>query len=167
MRDKATHMKMLGFAEWCERRQSANGKLFLGENPLTCLAWQQPPCLRLSRRCYEAVLDQCMFNMRAPDNHMLVKKPTKILTTSKSAARNLSIRCDGTHEHRTIEGSVTYYKNGVKNTMSLSSYCGGYTKELAEAMVSGFEEDLSLISHLTNVVSRKRAMDELEEEAAR
>ena len=167
MRDKANHMKMLGFAEWCERRQSANGKLFLGENPLTSLAWQQPPCLRLSRRCYEAVLDQCMFNMRAPDNHMLVKKPTKILTTSKSAARNLSIRCDGTHEHRTIEGTVTYYKNGVKNTMSLSSYCGGYTKELAEAMVSGFEEDLSLISHLTNVVSRKRAMDELEEEAAR
>ena len=33
------------------------------------------------------------------------------------------------------------------------------------AMVLGFEEDLIPVTHLANVVSRKRALDELEEEA--
>ena len=99
---RSVHLKMLAFAEWCERRQSANGGLFLGENPMGSIAWQQPPCLRMSRRCYEVKLDQCMFELRAPDTQESIKKPTKMLTTSRSAARNLSIRCNNNHSHRTI-----------------------------------------------------------------
>ena len=162
------HSKMLSFAEWCERRQSAHGGLFLGENPMGSVAWQQPPCMRMSRRCYEAKLDQCMFGLKAPDTQEPIKKATKMLTTSRCAARNLSLRCDGHHQHRTIGGQITYKdKSGKFIRQSLSEYCGGYTKELATAMVQGFEEDLLPISHFTNVVSRKRALDELEEEAAR
>ena len=164
---RALHMKMLSFAEWCERRQSAHGGFFLGENPISSMAWQQPPCQRMSRRCYEVKLDQCMFNLKAPDTDEPIKKATKMLTTSKSAARNLSIRCSGDHSHRVIEGSVTYSKAGKKITQSLSEYCGGYSKELALAMIEGFEEDLFPVSHFANVVTRKRALDELEEEAAR
>ena len=101
------HLKMLAFAEWCERRQSANGGLFLGENPMGSIAWQQPPCLRMSHRCYEVKLDQCMFELRAPDTEESTKKPTKMLTTSRSAARSLSVRCNESHPHRTIGGSVS------------------------------------------------------------
>ena len=77
------------------------------------------------------------------------------------------IRCDGNHTHRTIGGSVSVFKDGCQTRQSLSEFCGGYTKEMATAMVLGFEEDLMPVSHLANVVSRKRALDELEEEAAR
>ena len=121
----------------------------------------------MSRRCYEVKLDQCMFGLRAPDTQENIKKPTKMLTTSRSAARNLSVRCDESHSHRTIGGSVSYSRNSRQVRQTLSEFCGGYTEELATAMVLGFEEGLIPVSHLANVVSRKRARDELEEEAAR
>ena len=164
---RSVHLKMLAFAEWCERRQSANGGICLGENPMGSIAWQQPPCLRMSRRCYEMKLDQCMFGLRAPDTQESIKKPTKMPTTSRSAARNLSVRCIESHSHTTIGGSVSYSKNDRQVRQSLSEFCGGCAKELAMAMVLGFEEDLIPVSHLAYVVSRKRALNELEEEAAR
>ena len=164
---RSLHLKMLAFAECCGRRQSTNGGLFLGGNPMGSIAWQQSPCLRMSRRCYEVKLDQCMFRLRAPDAQESIKEPTKMLTTSHSAARNLSIRCGGSHSHRTIGGRVSCSKNGRQVRQTLSEFCGGYTEEMAAAMVLGFEEDLTPVSHLANVVSRKRALDELGEEAAR
>ena len=45
---RALHLHLLDFAEWCERRQSANGKLFLGENPLRSAAWRQTPVMKMS-----------------------------------------------------------------------------------------------------------------------
>ena len=95
------HPKMSVFADWCKRRQSANDALVLGENPMGSIAWQQPPYLRMYRRCYKVKLDQCMFGLRAPDAQDNIKRPTKMLTKSRSAARNLSIRCNDNHSHRT------------------------------------------------------------------
>ena len=164
---RSLHLEMLAFAEWRERRQSANCGLFLGENPMGSIAWRQPQCLRMSRRCYEVELDQCMFRRCAPDTQESIKKPTKMLTTGFSAASNLSIRCDGSHPHRTIGGSVNYSKNGRQVRQTLSEFCGGHTQEMATDMVLGFEDNLIPMNHLANVVSRKRALDELEEEAAR
>ena len=63
-------------------------------------------------------------------------------------------------------GSVSYSKDDRQIRQTLSEFCGGYTKEVATAMLLGFEEDLISVSHLANVVSRKRAPDELEKEAA-
>ena len=107
-----------------------------------------------------------MFNLRAPDTEESTKKPTKMLTTSRSAARNFRIRCDGSHSYRVVGGSLSFME-GQRRRMSLNEYCGGYTEELATTMVEGFEEELMLISHLTNVVNKKRALDDLEEEVAR
>ena len=47
---RALHLQLLDFAEWCARRHTANGKLFLGENPLPSAAWQQAPVMKMSAR---------------------------------------------------------------------------------------------------------------------
>lgn len=68
-------------------------------------AWHFPEIIRLvnfleQRGCqHTAKLDGCMTGVIAPDNGMPMKKPWKILTTSKDMSMRLSIRCDGKHEH--------------------------------------------------------------------
>ena len=73
------HIRLLDFAEWCERCQSAHGKLFLGENPLRSAAWQQVPVMKMSDRCWEAKPDMCAFGLCAPDTGEPIKKPTRII----------------------------------------------------------------------------------------
>ena len=88
---RVLHLRLLDFAEWRERRQSANGKLFLGQNPLRSAAWQQAPVMKMSARCWEAKPDVCAFGFCAPDTGEPSKKPIRIITNSKKAARLLNL----------------------------------------------------------------------------
>ena len=116
---RALCLRPRDFAEWCERRQSANGKLFLGENPLRSAAWQQAPVIKMSARCREAKPDMCAFGLCAPDTGEPIKKSARTITNSKEAARLLNFKCPGRESHRTIEGSVR--REG--KTISLSEFC--------------------------------------------
>ena len=159
---RQTHLRLLDFAEWCERRQSANGKLFLGENPLRSAAWQQVPVMKMSERCWEAKPDMCAFGLCAPDTGEPIKKSTRIVTNSKETARLLNQKCPGCESHRVIEGSV---KHKGKN-IALSEFCGGYTRDFVMTMLDGFMHDLKPLNYLAMVVDKRKLLDTVEEEAA-
>ena len=58
---------------------------------------------------HDAHVDQCMFGLKLPNdsNQMLpVQKPTTFRTTCASLSKRISKKCDGTHAHTHLEGSI-------------------------------------------------------------
>ena len=112
--------------------QVFQGRHFLLENPLPAESWNLEELKKLLRRleCHQAVFDQCRFQLRGPSG-LLHKKPTKIVTSSEAIARRLDgRRCLKDHEHKTVIG-------GARVTWA----AGLYTKELADEIICGLEEE--------------------------
>lgn len=76
--------------------QIKNNADALGKNPLASHAFKEPPIKRLLNRpeISVGVSHGCRFNMRHPQNGMLLKKPTLWISTSVEIADAVSLRCE-------------------------------------------------------------------------
>ena len=134
------HRGITRFVAKVRSRQRARGSHFATEQPWSASSQNLPEIKETVFDCNEGFLNMCMHNLRCPETGYLLKKDTWFAATSTSAMSNVCIECDGTHRHKVISGSVRV--PGVAKRVPLSEYAGGYTREFAEALISGFERDL-------------------------
>ena len=92
------------------------------------------------------VTDMCCYDKERPDNKMLVRKPTMIKGT-KEVVEAVTKRCDGTHEHSPIEGSIRCYDKAKRRkvTMNCSEWAGLYTAKFCKALLHGCKLARSLL----------------------
>ena len=134
LRRKQKELTLTKFAARQARAQLDAGRHFLLENPAPSAAWQECAELRALRndpRVYSVKFDQCQFGLRGPQGG-LHRKRTLILTSSKKVADRFRDKlCPGDHQHEPVIG-------GSKVTRP----AGHYPRQMAEAIVAGFEEEL-------------------------
>lgn len=98
----------LDFSAMGIRNQLQKGLKFMLEHPQRASSWEHPPIAEIRGRpdVYCADFDQCMLDLRAPNNlHM--KKRTRIMTNCHWLASTLrQYQCDRSHIHQPIEGSM-------------------------------------------------------------
>ena len=107
------------------------GNHFIIENPMTSRIWQLPCFQRLlhDSRCVNVVVDQCMVQLTDPAGQP-TKKPTVFLASHELLISRLrNCRCDGTHQHAQLEGSVL----GVSRT----KHAQVWPRRLCELIVAG------------------------------
>ena len=99
----------LEFVARLYRRQLANGKYFLHEQPATALSWDEKCIndliLRSDVRLVTA--DQCQYGLTTPAGdgvQLPALKPTKFLTNASPLADMLRKRCDRSHAHQQLVG---------------------------------------------------------------
>ena len=90
----------------------------------------------------QVVTDMCCCKKRRLDNGQLVRRPTRLLGTPE-ICENMNRRCDGSHTHSVIEGSMKVDGKSV----AVSTWAGGYTKEFATEILKGAEEFLKKRGH--------------------
>ena len=96
------HMK---FMARLYRKQVEASRIFIHENPAHAKSWALPCIKRIMKgagvKLVEA--DQCMFGLQTWGKNrsqlVLAKKPTKFMTNSNVIGRELSRKCDGSHDH--------------------------------------------------------------------
>lgn len=115
-----------------------HGSFFTLENPLTSYAWKMPNLFSLvmDTKCTEAVLDQCQYGLRLPDNRGvagLAQKPTRFAGTLPGLEK-LSKRCPHDHTHVQVIGKVkiagTWHKRSTRAGAYPPQLCSQYAKIL-------------------------------------
>ena len=105
LKDGVEHMR---FVVRLYQKQVRAGRVFVHENLAQAKSWLLPEIRRMMRKSgvdvFEA--DQCMYGLKtwgkSRSQPVLAEKPIKILTNSRAIGRELSRRCDGTHEHQPL-----------------------------------------------------------------
>ena len=108
--------------------------MFVHENPAHAKSWALPCIRRMAREAGVQIVeaDQCMFGLKtwgkSRSQLILAKKPTKFMTNSQVLGRELSRKCDGTHDHQQlIDGRA---KDAARYPPSLCrALCRGILKE--------------------------------------
>ena len=124
---EATHLKM------CARgfmKQKREGRHAGREQPRYACSWKTKTLKSLEQDGFASLLDQCCFGTKLPDNYgdlKFIKKPTQLRWSSFQAAQDLTMLCEGDHEHLPIEGSSP----GIGNRARAS---GAYQRGLCSAM---------------------------------
>ena len=77
-----------------------------------------------------AVLDQCCFGLCEPVSKLTFRKRTRIIG-SLPLLNSLSCRCDNTHVHQHVEGSVVWEGRSVKRSTLASEYPASLCASLA------------------------------------
>ena len=132
--------------------QIKNGRLFLHEHPAGASSWDLDEIQKLmgKKDVYTVVADQCMYGLTTWSEKggypVPAKKPTKFMTNSFPISRELSKRCDRTHEHQPLVGgraaSAARYPDGLCRAI-----CKGLLKDRKERvnkihMLYGLKRDL-------------------------
>ena len=132
------HRVHLRFARRVFLRQIKSGRHAHIEQPLTALSWQTAAFKSLPG--LRAHFDQCAFGSACMDvdgQWKLTRKPTTILTSKRSLAQTMTMRCDGSHEHCRLEGHMSGF--GVSRTSYMENYQPSLAAVLA-ACISSAEE---------------------------
>ena len=109
-------------------------KPVLGENPHPSKAWKQPEIIDAFEGLPQAVMDQCMYGLKHPENGTPIQKATRWMG-QEEVLTYLHTRCSGDHDHEVIQGNVRVGGRTVK----LSEWCGGYSLPLCESIIRGAE----------------------------
>ena len=104
------------------------------ENPWTSAIWQQSALDDFMKASLSAKLDQCMFDLKHPENSTYLEKKTCVQTSSRDMWNILDSRlCNHQHEHTQIAGQCQFRGH----SMRLSQYASFYPKTFAKAIVKG------------------------------
>ena len=82
--------------------------MFVHENPAHAKPWALPCIRKMAREAGIQIVeaDQCMYGLKTwgvnKSQVVLAKKPIKFMTNSTALGRELSRKCDGTHEHQQL-----------------------------------------------------------------
>ena len=101
------HDEILMFTATVYEIQRRNGRLGLCEHPERSRAWKTEAFQRM--KGYDVPVDQCCYGLKLVNdwNEMLpVKKPTTFRVTGPLIRDKLMRRCDGSHRHTPLEGSI-------------------------------------------------------------
>jgi hypothetical protein len=102
---EATHLTMCKKSFMKQKREGRHAGL---EHPRYALSWKTRTMKSFEADGHESLLDQCEFNTRLPDHQgvwQLIKKPTRLRWSAYQPAQEMSVLCQGNHEHLPIEGS--------------------------------------------------------------
>ena len=124
--------QVVGPADLPHGGQRRRGKAVLGENPHSSRAWVQPEVLDGFEGLPTAVLDQCQYGLKHPTTGEPIRKRTRFVG-QPLVLSGLHQRCDGSHDHAHIEGSVRVGDRSV----SLAAWAGGYPLPLCRAILDG------------------------------
>ena len=132
VQQQAEHRRLLVFVERVSHRMYIRKRANVGENPASSHAWEEAPIQAAFSKPgnSEVVTHMCMYNKRRPDNGTLVRKSTRLRGT-REVIEACSRRCDHSHDHSTIEGSM---KLADGRRMNVSEWAGGYTKAFAKCL---------------------------------
>ena len=127
------HMK---FMARLYKKQVEAGRIFIHENPAHAKSWALPCIKRVMREAGVNVVeaDQCMFGLKTWGKNrsqvVLAKKPTMFMANSSVIGRELSRKCDGSHEHQPlIDGRA---RDAARYPPALCrAICRGMAKEKA------------------------------------
>ena len=90
---------------------------------------------------HESLLDLCEFNTRLPDHQgvwQLIKKPTRLRWSAYQPAQEMSVLCQGNHEHLPIEGSSPKIGNRARAS---GSYQQGLCDAIFQAVSRLYEDE--------------------------
>ena len=104
------------------------------ESPKTSGVWKQQEIQPFLKRSIPAQLDQCAFGLRHPSENQLMRKSTRIQTTSVEMFSVLDCRvCNREHSHSTIAGRCQWKGHSI----SVSRFAAFYPRKLALTIVRG------------------------------
>ena len=120
--------------------QRERGRCVLHENPNKSSLWKEAPIEAAFSTPDSGVgkVDLCMYDKRRPDTDELVKKSMTFKGTPE-VCEGIERICNKTHNHSQIGGSIAANPEVGRPSMSMSEWSGGYTRPLAEAIVSSSE----------------------------
>ena len=134
--ERKKQRKLLRFTRDAALRQRKRRGRVLGENPATSLAWKEPLIVEAFDGLAHEVTDMCCYGLRIPGKGALRKRTR--LAGHKGVMKYCVKKCCCRKPHVPVLGSA---KIGGR-WRSVSDFAGGYTKEFAEAVIRGAEEDL-------------------------
>ena len=108
--------------------QASLGGMVVLENPEGSDLWRHPLVQQFVQNPnYQiANLDMCRFGLRSLVDDVPLRKPMSLLTNSGVFAKEMSVKCDGSHPHEPIQGNNT-------------KHSGIYTKGFARAVVKAYD----------------------------
>ena len=134
--ERKKQRKLLRFTRDAALRQRRRRGRVLGENPATSLAWKEPLIVEAFDGLAHEVTDMCGYGLKIPGKGALRKRTR--LAGHKGVMKYCVKKCCCRKPHVPVLGSA---KIGGR-WRSVSDFAGGYTKEFAEAVIRGAEEDL-------------------------
>ena len=107
--------KLVGFVTRVFELQSSLGGIMAVENPKGSDLWREKRLFELIRQpgVQFAELDLCQFGLVSCADGRPLRKPVSVLTNNHVFASELSQKCDGSHQHRAIQGRDTAASAGI------------------------------------------------------
>ena len=117
------------------------------ENPGPSSIWHQKEFERICRCTKPAFFDQCAFQLKHPETGELMKKNTRVQTSSEKVWKALDSRfCNRNHEHAQIAGSCHFRGHCIPLSQFASFYPTALAKSIAKAVMSPMPDPLDLPS---------------------
>ena len=130
--------KQLRFCSLLCKLQVHHGRHFHVENPDQSGMWQQEAMKFVVMHSRAIRFDQCRYGLRHPITQLLMKKATRVQTTSEKVVRQMDGRfCDRKHEHSPIAGS---FRTGA-GSVQVSRFSAFYPVILARSIAKALMEE--------------------------
>ena len=129
------------------------------EQPRYALSWKTKALKHLPG--YDASFDQCMYGAVCMNEQGLwlpVRKSTTIRTTKKTVYEVLSLRCDGSHQHCSLEGSAVGFG---RRTRYMEDFQPCFAASLATALTTIEEPHHWEVGFAVAIEDERKEMGEL------
>ena len=128
-------IKMLNLCIRIAEFRLKHGRYFYFEHPFGASSWETPLMQKLLRHSQVELskIDMCAYGLVSPRN-VPMKKSTGILHNIPALSPMLVLRCDGSHKHDRIEGSIS----GCK----CSLWAQKYPKFFCQALAGGIQQQI-------------------------
>ena len=88
-----------------------------------------------------ASFDMCMFGLKHPVSQKFLRKSSQVFSTDSVMINRLNLaRCDHTHVHQPIEGSVQVHGQRMPLTRFCASYCKGFASKVSLWMMKSMDQ---------------------------
>ena len=131
--ESRNHLRFCAFV--MKIQLSLNGHFHL-ENPLLSGMWEQPEMTPVCESTLSAKFHQCRFFLRHPETHDLIKKGTRVQTSSIAMHDGLNkMKCNGQHTHAKLEGHCKVKGKGMNVTRFAAFYPSAMAKRIAQIVL--------------------------------
>eukprot|EP00435_Cladocopium_sp_Y103_P014044 s1565_g3.t1 len=137
------------------------------ENPAPSCIWEQKEFENICRCTKPAFFDQCSFNLKHPETGDLLKKSTRVQTSSDHVFKALDARfCTRNHQHHQIAGSCVFRGKRIALSQFAAMYPRELARKIAQAVLNAQPDPLNLPATL-HVHDTFPASEEIEPPAKR
>ena len=128
---------LLNFGIQVCKLQMSLGRYFVFEHPLGADSWHCRNLVELvgDPRVQSIGVDMCAYNLCDHVNGLPHKKPTRIACNfDEDIGHSLEKKCDGSHEHQRLEGSVKTEDGWVNRTKLAQKYTEEFCNAICDAV---------------------------------